>query len=117
MQSPISLLNGLMDPVVSAGIPSTGDLNALMGVHIVDTRLCPCKTLILGDSFLLKQMPTQLSHLFENVTLDCMQEYGQAGQYDRVITERVQRFSGTQDRPPLTTTLWRSVAGRREPGA
>ena len=70
------------------------------------SALVPGKTLILGDSFLLKQIPSQLGNFFEDVTMADMQEYGQAGQFDRVIVERVQRFSGTEDWPPLTTTLW-----------
>ena len=70
------------------------------------STLVPGKTLILGDSFLLKQIPTQLGNFFEDVTMADHQEYGQAGQFDRVIVERVQRFSGTEDWPPLTTTLW-----------
>jgi hypothetical protein len=70
------------------------------------SALVPGKTLILGDSFLLKQIPSQLGNFFEDVTMADVQEYGQAGQFDRVIVERVQRFSGTEDWPPLTTTLW-----------
>ncbi|WP_130176098.1 hypothetical protein [Cryobacterium sp. SO1] len=70
------------------------------------SALVPGKTLILGDSFLLKQIPSQLGNFFEDVTMADHQEYGQAGQFDRVIVERVQRFSGTEDWPPLTTTLW-----------
>lgn len=70
-----------------------------------NSALVPGKTLILGDSFLLKQMPTQLGNFFEDVTMANHYEYEQANDFDRVIIERVQRFAGTGDWPQLAATL------------
>jgi hypothetical protein len=67
--------------------------------------LVPGKTLLLGDSFTLTQMPTQLANLFEDITIADHHEYEQAGGFDRVIVERVQRYGATEDWPSLTETL------------
>jgi hypothetical protein len=69
------------------------------------SALVPGKTLLLGDSFTLTQMPTQLANLFEDLTIADHHEYAQAGQFDRVIVERVQRYGATEDWPSLTETL------------
>lgn len=63
------------------------------------------RTLLIGDSFLLHQMPTQLSNFFADVTMTDLEEWEQAGDYDRVIVERVERYSGTGEWPSLAATL------------
>ncbi|TFC59910.1 hypothetical protein [Cryobacterium sp. TMB1-7] len=63
------------------------------------------KTLFIGDSFLLSQIPTQLSNFFEDVTMADMAESAQAGDYDRVIAVRVERFIGTDMWPSFTEVL------------
>lgn len=80
-----------------------------MQLHYTSTSttraLVPGKTLILGDSFMLTQMPTQLQNFFEDVTIADHHEFAQAGEFDRVIVERVQRYGATGDWPSLTSTL------------
>lgn len=71
-----------------------------------DSRpLVPGKTLLIGDSFLLSQIPTQLSNFFEDVTMANMAESAQAGEYDRVIAVRVERFIGTGMWPSFNEVL------------
>ncbi|WP_166788030.1 alginate O-acetyltransferase AlgX-related protein [Cryobacterium adonitolivorans] len=67
--------------------------------------LVPGKTLLIGDSFLLHQIPTQLSNFFEDVTMTDLEEWAQAGEYDTVIVVRVERYSATGEWPSLTATL------------
>ena len=67
--------------------------------------LVPGKTLILGDSFLMRETPSQLSNFFADVTIANAKEFAQAGDYDRVIVERVERHSGTRDWPSLASVL------------
>ena len=69
------------------------------------SALVPGRTLLLGDSFLLNEIPTQLSNFFADVTMISVDDFVQAGEYDRVIVERVQRFSGAGDWPSLTAAL------------
>jgi hypothetical protein len=70
------------------------------------SALVPGRTLILGDSFLMREAPSQLKNFFADVTIANAQEYAQAGDFDRVIVERVERHTGTRDWPAL-----RSVVG------
>lgn len=65
--------------------------------------LVPGRTLLIGDSFLLSAIPTQLSNFFEDVTMADISESVQVGEYDRVIAVRVERFIGTG--------MWPSFAG------
>ena len=63
------------------------------------------KTLLIGDSFLLNQMPTQLSNFFADVTMAAHEEPILASEYDLVIVERIERYSGTDEWPSLRSTL------------
>jgi hypothetical protein len=63
------------------------------------------RTLFIGDSFLLSQIPTQLSNFFEDVTMADMAESAEAGEYDRVIAVRVERFIATDMWPSLSEEL------------
>ena len=63
------------------------------------------KTLLIGDSFLLNQMPTQLSNFFADVTMAAHEEPILASEYDLVIVERIERYSGTDEWPTLRSTL------------
>lgn len=63
------------------------------------------KTLLIGDSFLLNQMPTQLSNFFADVTMAAREEPILASEYDLVIEERIERYSGTDEWPTLRSTL------------
>ncbi|WP_181397342.1 alginate O-acetyltransferase AlgX-related protein [Cryobacterium arcticum] len=67
--------------------------------------LVPGKTLLIGDSFLMHEIPTQLSNFFADVTMTGLNESGQAGEYDRVIVERVERYSSSGDWPSLASAL------------
>ena len=69
------------------------------------SALVPGKTLLLGDSFLVREMPSQLSNFFSDLTIANVREYAQLGDYDRVIVERVERSSGTADWPALRSAL------------
>ena len=69
------------------------------------SALVPGRTLLIGDSFLMNQIPTQLSNFFEDVTVTDLEEYAQAGEFDRVIVERVERYGATEEWPPLASTL------------
>lgn len=70
-----------------------------------DAPLIPGKTLVLGDSFTMTQLLTQLPSFFEDVTIAEHHEYAQSAEFDRVIVERVQRYALTGDWPPLASTL------------
>ena len=69
------------------------------------STLVPGKTLLIGDSFMLHEMPTQLSNFFADVTMSALEEPARAHLYDRVIVERVERYSGTGEWPSLAATL------------
>jgi hypothetical protein len=69
------------------------------------STLVPGKTLILGDSFLMRETPSQLGNFFADVTIANAKEFAQAGEYDRVIVERVERHAGTRDWPSLASVL------------
>lgn len=98
---------------VRQGVVTTGEETVAptgaMQLHYTSTSatkdLVPGKTLILGDSFMLTQMPTQLANFFADVTFADHHEYAQAGDFDSVIVERVQRYGATNDWPSLTSTL------------
>ena len=64
--------------------------------------LVPGKTLLVGDSFLMTQMPTQLQNYFEDVTFASLSEASHASEFDRIVVVRVQREAGTGDWPVVT---------------
>ena len=70
----------------------------------VKTRL---NTKSYGDVLLIPGTvaPNQLANFFEDVTFADHSEFAQAGEFDRVIVERVQRYGATGDWPSLTSTL------------
>lgn len=69
------------------------------------SELVPGKTLLIGDSFLLNQIPTQLSNFFTDVTMAAHEEPILTSEYDLVIVERIERYSGTDEWPDLSSTL------------
>jgi hypothetical protein len=69
------------------------------------SALVPGKTLILGDSFLMRETPSQLGNFFADVTIANAKEFTQAGDFDRVIVERVERHTGTRDWPSLASVI------------
>jgi hypothetical protein len=86
-------------------VAPSGSLQLHYSSTSASSALVPGKTLILGDSFMLTQMPTQLANFFEDVTFADHHEFSQAGEFDRVIVERVQRYGATGDWPSLTSAM------------
>ena len=50
-------------------------------------------------------MPTQPSNFFADVTMAAHEEPILASEYDLVIVERIERYSGTDEWPSLRSTL------------